>query len=506
MRDFSPRRGDHDGGNPPAGDHFAGVDLLAGVEGELHRVEGAQGGGVEEVGHQGELFDADAVLAGGGAAEVDARLEDFFRGFEDDADLRRVLVVVEEDRVDVAVAGVEDVVDGQAVAAADVAHLLQHFGEFGPRHAGVLRAVAGADAADRAERLFAGHPQLVLSGEVAGGLDVNRGVSLKNRHDLVHFVVEDDLGAVDLREEHRLHAPWNAQLEGRFDHLDHRAVEHLHRGRQVAGGDHVADGLAGVGLARERGDDDAEARAAGDEADPNAGEDAQSSLAAAEQGGQVEAAGGRVAAVGRAEGDEFAVGGDEFEAEDVAAGHEVAQDVDAAGVGGRVAADGAGALAAGVGGEVEAFTAGQAVDGVGELRIPHAGVDAGDAVFQVDVADAVHAADADDDAGHVAAREGDAPAGEARAAAAGDDRHVMFGEELDDRLDLLRRVAEGDGAGAGADEGQAVGLEHGKLRRVGQQGVWAKRLAQRPQQDVGEYGRGTVRGGEGRHWQSLAGV
>ena len=68
--------------------------------------------------------------------------EHFLGGMQHVLHLRFVAIVVEEDRMDVAVAGVEDVVDIQAVLPADLADARQHFGQHAARDAGVLRAVA----------------------------------------------------------------------------------------------------------------------------------------------------------------------------------------------------------------------------------------------------------------------------------------------------------------------------------------------------------------------------
>ncbi len=120
--------------------------------------------------------------------------------------------------------------------------------------------------------------------------------------------------------------------------------------------------------------------------------------------------------------------------------------------------------------------AGDAAGGVGELGISDAGLDVCDAVFQVDLQDPVHAAGGDDDAGMPAVVEGDASAGQAGAAAARDDGDVMLGEEADDGLDVLWRVAEDHGGRAVAGEGEAVGLEDGHLCGIVQNGAGGEQL------------------------------
>ena len=86
----------------------------------------------------------------------------------------------------------------------------------------------------------------------------------------------------------------------------------------------------------------------GRQPDPNLGDDRQRALAADQQADQIEP--GRI--VDRSELDDRAVGQHGFQAEHVVDGHAVLERVRAAGVGGHVAADRAGALARRIGGEV----------------------------------------------------------------------------------------------------------------------------------------------------------
>ena len=89
-----------------------------------------------------------------------------------------------------------------------------------------------------------------------------------------------------------------------------------------------------------------------------------------------------------------AVGQHGFESEHVVGRYAVFKRVRAAGVGGHVAADGAGGLAGRVGGEVIA-RAGQRL---GELQVDRAGLDDGHAIAEVDVEDFVHPRKQEDDA------------------------------------------------------------------------------------------------------------
>ena len=142
-----------------------------------------------------------------------------------------------------------------------------------------------------------------------------------------------------------------------------------------------------------------------------------------------------------------AVGQDDLEPEDVVAGHAVADGAHAAGVGPDVAAE-RGALLAG------GHRIGQAERQ--ELRVElfegHARLDDGDLVLGVDLADAVHPVEGQQDAvghGHGGARE-------PGAAAAGDDGHPVFGGQAQHLGDLVRRARQYEGQRDHGRDGQGL--------------------------------------------------
>src|SRR5690349_9757991 len=94
---------------------LAGIEDAVGIERRLHSVERGELRSAELHAHLLELLDADAVLAGDRAAHLDAELEDAaaeLLALLQVAGFRRV---VEDARMDVAVARVEDVAHGEAV-------------------------------------------------------------------------------------------------------------------------------------------------------------------------------------------------------------------------------------------------------------------------------------------------------------------------------------------------------------------------------------------------------
>ncbi len=154
--------------------------------------------------------------------------------------------------------------------------------------------------------------------------------------------------------------------------------------------------------------------------------------------------------VARAEPDELAGGEDDLAAEHVRRGEAVLEAVRAAGVFGEVAADGADDLRRGIGRVEEACAA----DEVGDLRVGDAGLDGDEGVFEVDGEHAVHAREADDDAAGCGKR----ASAEAGAGAACDEGDVVLCADADCGLDLCGCAREDDGAGDGAEVGEAVAL------------------------------------------------
>jgi len=93
----------------------AGVQEALGVEGGLETVEGLELGRAELHAHRVELLDADAVLAGDRAADLDAQFEDARAERLGTGKLFVDVRVVGDQRVEIAVAGMEDVRDRQAI-------------------------------------------------------------------------------------------------------------------------------------------------------------------------------------------------------------------------------------------------------------------------------------------------------------------------------------------------------------------------------------------------------
>ncbi len=122
-----------------------------------HRIEVVLG---ELLGHEIDFFDADAVLTGHAAAEFDAFFEDFVADGDRIAHLLGIAFIVEDQGMDVTIAGMEDVRDAQAVFFAALANEAHDLGQLGARDDAVLREKVWTEAADGAESALAAFPEI----------------------------------------------------------------------------------------------------------------------------------------------------------------------------------------------------------------------------------------------------------------------------------------------------------------------------------------------------------
>ena len=139
-------------------EHLAGVQQPVRVEGGLEPALLLQFMGVELHRHQVALFHADAMLAGQAAADLDAQLQDVGAEFLGGMEAGGIVGIEHDQRMQIAVAGVEDVGDLQAVAVRHLLDAAQHQRQLAGRDGAVHAQVVGADPADRAERALAAFP------------------------------------------------------------------------------------------------------------------------------------------------------------------------------------------------------------------------------------------------------------------------------------------------------------------------------------------------------------
>ena len=103
-------------------EHLAGIEQALVVEGAFEPLLLVEIDLGEHRRHQVALLDADAVLAGEHAADLDAEPQDVGAERLGALELARLVGVVEDERMQIAVAGMEDVGDAQAVLLRQLAH------------------------------------------------------------------------------------------------------------------------------------------------------------------------------------------------------------------------------------------------------------------------------------------------------------------------------------------------------------------------------------------------
>ena len=193
-----------------------------------------------------------------------------------------------------------------------------------------------------------------------------------------------DLGAraVELDDQQRLDVERIAGVDEFLDRMDRRPVHHLHAAGDDAGADDARDAFAAVlGFVKA---DQRRARALRffQDAHGDFGDDAEQPFGAGDDAEEIVAAGIQVLA---AEPQHLAGHQDQFAAEQVVGGHAVFEAMHAAGILRHIAADGAGDLRRRIGRVIEAGL----LDRLRHREIGDAGLDHGDAVVEVDLADAL---------------------------------------------------------------------------------------------------------------------
>ena len=142
----------------PAGSTLCGLATPSGSKAARSRAWRSRSVAAEQQRHEVALLQPDAVLARQHAAGGHAHPHDLVAGGVHPLEHARLALVEHEQRMEVAVAGVEDVHHDQLVAVGDLVHLPQHLAQPRPGHDGVVQVVVRLDAGDGAERALAALP------------------------------------------------------------------------------------------------------------------------------------------------------------------------------------------------------------------------------------------------------------------------------------------------------------------------------------------------------------
>ena len=346
------------------------------------------------------------------------------------------------------------------------------------RHHAVLDRVAGAQPADGAAGHLAALPQhRSLVGRrrlqyIAGA------EPLAELDDLFHFLIEPNRQAIDFNDEHGPGVGRKTEVVRLFDGRQNALVHQFQGCRNNAGRDDLAHGIAGVVQRVERRPHGTRVLRIGRQADPDLGHDAERAFAADQHADQIEL---RQIVDGPKLNDR-AVAQYDLDAENVVDRDAVLERVRAAGVGGHVAADGAGALARRVGGVVVACARQRA----GEPKVGHSGLDDRHAISEVDLDDSVHARERENDRiasladRNVSPTDSDwqAAAGQTGSGTAGNHRCAMPLTDLHGIRNLLGGARKHDGFGWATLDREAIAIIDRQLRRRREHVVAAERFSE----------------------------
>ena len=240
-RRLTRTRRHHAATRPSSGNTLAGFSSQSRIETARTRICCSRSACVELVAHQVALLDADAVLARQAAADLHAELEDVVARLLGLLRLAGIVDIVDDQRMKVAVAGMEDVGDAQAVALHDLVHALQHERQL-PRRDGAVHADIVGDAAGGAEGRFAAFPDRGASR--MADFDSRtvfapcaRAMSTMRAEQVVHLGVR----ALDLDDQQGLDIERIAGMGEGLADLDGRLVHEFDRDRDDARADDGGD-------------------------------------------------------------------------------------------------------------------------------------------------------------------------------------------------------------------------------------------------------------------------
>ena len=383
-----------------------------------------------------QLEQADAVLAGDGAPEFAARVDDAGEGglgavLGGSIPLRR-----DDQRVEVAVAGVRDVGDHDLGLGGDPLDAGEHLRDGGARHADVLRE-NGPEPLERGIGEPAGEeqPRDVLG--VGGALHPAAARLGEEPGDAVGELLPGRAHLVDRGEQQDVRLLGQRPALPFGDGVQAHPVDQLQGGGDDPRGRDRGHGSARSGQRREVADDRALLAAAQrPQRDGDVHDDPERALRPHHQRGEVVA--GDALRGGAAELRDAAVGQDDGEAEHVVAGDAVLDAAEAARVGGDVAADRAGRHARRVGRVPEAVGG----DPLPEVVVDDAGLHHRVALVGVHLEHGGHPLQGQHDAARRRVRAAREPA----ARTARDDRDAEARGDPHRRDDVVHRAGQDDGS------------------------------------------------------------
>ena len=178
-------------------------------------------------------------------AAREGRVEDPLERAVHARELIGVAVVDAAGRMQVAVAGVPEDRDQEALLLGDLLHLAHHAGELGARHGRVLEDQRRREAGERGDRAAARREQLAGRVLVGRDLDADRALLAADLGHLGGVALDHGRGAVLPEDQHRAGVRGQPEVGALVDDAHRRLVEELQRRGQDAVLDDAADRARG---------------------------------------------------------------------------------------------------------------------------------------------------------------------------------------------------------------------------------------------------------------------
>src|SRR6187549_1883236 len=217
-------------------EYFARVEAHLGIERMLDAMLDLEVRRIELVRHEVALLEADTVLTRQHAADVDAQLQDLEAERFGALELTWNVGVVKDQRMQVAVAGVENVRDAEAIPLLHLDHGTQNARQLAPGNRAVHAVVVGAQAAYGRKRRLPPRPKCEPLALARRDANAARRVAGRDLTHPLEEVVDFDGGTVELDDQQRLDVERIADVHERFRGMNRGLVHHLHAGRDDAGG------------------------------------------------------------------------------------------------------------------------------------------------------------------------------------------------------------------------------------------------------------------------------
>ena len=413
------------------GEDLAGIEQMVGIEGALHAHLLVQVDLGELHAHQVALLDSDAMLAGQHAADAHAEPQDIGAEFLGAMQLVGIVGVEQDQRMEIAVTGMEDVDDPQTMLLRHLAHLGQHLDQAAARHRAIEAHIVGRYLADGGERRLAAGPEQHPLLLVVADADRRGAAAPGDLGDALDQVIDLDRWPVEFDDQQSLGVERIARTDIGLGAPGRVLVHHLHAAGDDAGGDDGGDAIGSAGFGRETQEHRACRRRLAQQPHRHFCDDTQQALGAGHDAQKIVALGVEMLA---SEANHFAGHQHHLDAQQVVGGEAVLQAMHAARILRDVAADRAGDLRAGIGRVIKALM----LDRLGDAEVGDAGLHAGAAVGVVDLEHTVELAKAQQDGiahRHRAARE-------RRAGAARHDLDLIVLAVAQDRRDLCHRLGQ----------------------------------------------------------------